>query len=794
METFMAETEESTDSAGHKKSKLKSLKLRLFGKSKKREETSRKLSQSAGDITAAEELGSDEDLMSNPGAMGSRALSHDSIFFADQTLIEAEPTRVLSQENVHVKIKALQEKLQQQKFHLGPPPTVSPSKLSEDCTSHSEQEHVDNQLVMSERHTTIQENFNKALSQMSSNPMLPTPKPVSAKPSSNALSPIEMAPLDFSSSVQFTPVLDTSAARHRLAVKPRNQRASSKRKHNTADPKALTSELINSDTLKEQKESPDIEEESERETVNTKMEDTTLMLPEPTKPVTPSKPSSIVSPQKDISILAEIPSVSTQILRPKAHRPVDVTPRPHSSFISSEVKDMSDTSGNFDIQFLRNTQNKTIDRTSAIKRPHPGSGSFHLSASKRREEEERPRSGSFTGIREHSWIKSGEKRLDTSSNISPKVDLKPVGPTLLMGREETWMTKNCLKKVESVRQPEKETIEGEAKTTFDVSAAPSTASVPAKQTVPAPINTPLVSVEAQPSKSHATSTEVSWMSMAMEKTRGLQNLFSSKFPKDFTGVQKTQGSTPNLAQTETQSQDAKFTNPPLTNAAKTDEHKSPAQIVKQFPGATAQQNMPVSSFKEERITKPVLQPISTEPVTHSVTQGNIWTSQSPLRSIRQEESTLQSTTGLSGPQSSPQPPPWSTRSLRATGLAVTQDITADSKTSTSNVEEKEGQSLWGTAVGKKAAVLEKRAEWTSSPVALQSEPIVSKETESKHTVSTPKKIPERLKEEKWIRKTADPSSVPSPSSTLQSMSDSGELSWIELAKRKSMAWSDKTMD
>lgn len=40
--------------------------------------------------------------------MGSRALSHDSIFLADQVLTDVEPARILSQENVHSKIKALQ--------------------------------------------------------------------------------------------------------------------------------------------------------------------------------------------------------------------------------------------------------------------------------------------------------------------------------------------------------------------------------------------------------------------------------------------------------------------------------------------------------------------------------------------------------------------------------------------------------------------------------------------------------------------------------------------------------------
>lgn len=40
--------------------------------------------------------------------MGSRALSHDSIFLADQVLTGTEPARVLSQENVQSKIKSLQ--------------------------------------------------------------------------------------------------------------------------------------------------------------------------------------------------------------------------------------------------------------------------------------------------------------------------------------------------------------------------------------------------------------------------------------------------------------------------------------------------------------------------------------------------------------------------------------------------------------------------------------------------------------------------------------------------------------
>lgn len=933
METFLGETEEGTDdSPGRKKSKLKVLKTRLFGKSKKAGETSsRKLSQSASDITAAKELGSNENLLCNQGVMGSRALSHDSIFLADQLTLttEPEPARVLSQENVHSKIKALQEKLQQQKFHLGPPPMIPhiipPNKQEEDETGHSEEDV--HQSEMTEKHTTMQDNLNKVLSQMSANPVLPTPslnKP--AAPKSN--SPVDEAPLDFSAPAQFTPSLDTSAARHRLSIKPRNQRASSKRRHTTVDPTGVISTLNNSETLKEEDGEPDIQEESEKRVVDLKPVEMTSVLTETKQPESTSKTPDTESSQQDIAILGKMPTVTTQILRPKSHRPADVMPRPHSSFIPSEVKGKSESSGNFDIQFLRDTQNKTwatemktkivsadpksaspgltlqstvvldeIERTAAIKRPLPGSGSFHLSvsASKRKEEEERPRSGSFTGVREHAWIKTGKKQVDTSPNISPKVDLKPSGVPLHVGREETLAIKDSLRKVDSVRQSKnkvtdtdvaetaKENEEEEGKTTFgiklrstsqsvrlraeaasnecsrsertvvnkqdtndnvdqmskkttctteetkpDVSTAPSAASFPTKQTV----SPPLGSAEAQPSQvkgvpqapqgplPHATSTEVSWMSMAMEKTKSLQNLFTSKFPRDSSGgqttthLQKTQGQTFNRAQSDTQTQDAKSSNQPLMDAAKIEvqQYKTPAQTIKQFPSSnTAQQNTPQASLLKEAQIKPTVSlPPSTESGTQSVTQGNIWTTQSPLRSVRQIEHA-----GLSSPQNTSRQPPWSTRSLKSTGQVVTpssQDTTAECRVSAANVEETGEQPVWSRSVSKKAAFLEKRAEWTSTPVevkkketpTLSEPPAQSKETnanegsETKHRESAPKRITERPTDEKWLCKAQDSCSASSPSSTpsssLQSLSDSGELSWIELAKRKSMAWSDKTMD
>ncbi|XP_073208580.1 testis-specific gene 10 protein isoform X6 [Lepidochelys kempii] len=118
------------DNSGKKKSKFKSFK-KFFGK-KKRKETlpssgsiTLKPCQSASDVTAPEsrhiDYDSEDELESHTGIMGSRALSHDSIFIPEPAQEPARPVRVFSQENVSDRIRALQLKLQHS-MKLGPPP------------------------------------------------------------------------------------------------------------------------------------------------------------------------------------------------------------------------------------------------------------------------------------------------------------------------------------------------------------------------------------------------------------------------------------------------------------------------------------------------------------------------------------------------------------------------------------------------------------------------------------------------------------------------------------------------
>ncbi|KAL0183927.1 hypothetical protein M9458_019623, partial [Cirrhinus mrigala] len=52
-------------------------------------------------------------------------------------------------------------------------------------------------------------------------------------PAPAPLSPLDPGSVDFSTPPQFISLLDNSAARHRMSIKPKNQRASAKNKRAT---------------------------------------------------------------------------------------------------------------------------------------------------------------------------------------------------------------------------------------------------------------------------------------------------------------------------------------------------------------------------------------------------------------------------------------------------------------------------------------------------------------------------------------------------------------------------------
>ncbi|XP_014006087.2 CRACD-like protein isoform X3 [Salmo salar] len=268
MDTNAGEVEDSGEElTGRKKSRFKVLKSRLLSRLKRKEnERLMKQSQSASDVTAdavaPRDNDSEDDCLGGQNTLGSRALSHDSIFLADQSQSSSEPTRVLSQENVHGRIRELQLKLQQQNMCLGPPPLLIPGKRMEDSGATSEDDGLPQsppEILFHDR--TAQGPSYKCLSQPSSRPLSPNPA-----------SPCDLQPspaVDFTSPAQYTPSLDSSAARHRMSVKPRNQRASAKGRKGPLRASRLGSESLSDldpdQPLSEREEEQDGTEDEDRE-------------------------------------------------------------------------------------------------------------------------------------------------------------------------------------------------------------------------------------------------------------------------------------------------------------------------------------------------------------------------------------------------------------------------------------------------------------------------------------------------------------------------------------------------
>ncbi|XP_055072492.2 uncharacterized protein cracdla isoform X1 [Misgurnus anguillicaudatus] len=199
---------------GERQSRLKSLKSRLFGKIRRKDGDGGVKSQSESDIMLGVE-DSEHDFCSQ-SMLGSRTLSHDSVFLAENTHSDPEPQRGLSHENIHGNIQALQMKLQQQKMHLGPPPLLLSSKRHTDLGGSAEDDDLPrlSRSISNKPHVSFQ-------------PLFPQPISTAFLPISPSNS---SSGVDFSTPPQFTSLLDNSAARHRMSIKPKNQRAGGKNK------------------------------------------------------------------------------------------------------------------------------------------------------------------------------------------------------------------------------------------------------------------------------------------------------------------------------------------------------------------------------------------------------------------------------------------------------------------------------------------------------------------------------------------------------------------------------------
>ncbi|XP_053865522.1 CRACD-like protein isoform X2 [Malaclemys terrapin pileata] len=270
MDTKLREAEGcGEDNSGKKKSKFKSFK-KFFGKRKRKEtlpssgSITLKPCQSASDVTVPESMhidyDSEDELETHTGIMGSRALSHDSIFIPEPVQEPARPVRVFSQENVSDRIRALQLKLQHS-MKLGPPPPFGiHAKRIDDAGTSSEDDGLPrsppeisllHEILSSSTATrfsdshkhpsslslagTGSEEEEQVTSGPSSRPRSTEgqlfPRHASAKTISPRTSDSSISPAaDFDTPPEFSTCLDNSAAKHKLLIKPRNQRSSKMRR------------------------------------------------------------------------------------------------------------------------------------------------------------------------------------------------------------------------------------------------------------------------------------------------------------------------------------------------------------------------------------------------------------------------------------------------------------------------------------------------------------------------------------------------------------------------------------
>ncbi|XP_074992792.1 CRACD-like protein isoform X1 [Calonectris borealis] len=288
------ETEgDGEDTSGKKKSKFKSFK-KFFGK-KKRKETSSgssslKLFQSTSDVAASHDMhinyDSEDKLETHKGIMGSRALSHDSIFIPETGQEPARPVRVFSQENVSDRIRALQLKLQPT-MKLGPPPPFGlHAKRTEDAGTSSEDDGLprsppEMSLLHGNLNSDTTTRFSDSHKHLSSLSLAGTgseeeeqvtlgpssrsrstdgqlfPRHESAKTGAPQISDSTISPAAiFDTPPELSSCLDNSAAKHKLLIKPRNQRSSKMRRF---------SQRTQSESLTDLSCTPEEEEDDEKE-------------------------------------------------------------------------------------------------------------------------------------------------------------------------------------------------------------------------------------------------------------------------------------------------------------------------------------------------------------------------------------------------------------------------------------------------------------------------------------------------------------------------------------------------
>ncbi|XP_069056964.1 capping protein-inhibiting regulator of actin dynamics isoform X1 [Pleurodeles waltl] len=202
--------------------------------------------------------------------MGTRAFSHDSIFIPDGQEENEQAAQTMSQDNIIGKVKTLQQQLVKN-IRFGQPPTAAPGKRMQD----KEEDKMnggptgDPMEVLCQMEAALSDSECKTID--SPDAVSPSRVPGAGADEEKKGTPVKPSrpkrPITGSSTIQSINLdavpravarLDNSAAKHKLSVKPKNQRQS--KKHKLAKDQEMESVV--------QKESTETHQYKERKTVN----------------------------------------------------------------------------------------------------------------------------------------------------------------------------------------------------------------------------------------------------------------------------------------------------------------------------------------------------------------------------------------------------------------------------------------------------------------------------------------------------------------------------------------------
>ncbi|XP_009873027.1 PREDICTED: uncharacterized protein KIAA1211 homolog [Apaloderma vittatum] len=185
--------------------------------------------------------------------MGSRAFSHDSIFIPDGRTESEQAIQAMSQENVLGKVKTLQQQLAKNiKFGQPPQMTISVRTMGEANTSMEEDVLLSSPMeIETQQDTVISRSGNKSTDTPGLLRTMTLPgtgyemeekiAPVkSSRPKRQFSCSGTIETINLDAVPQAVARLDNSAAKHKLAVKPKKQRMSRKHKRLTKGSQSLT--------------------------------------------------------------------------------------------------------------------------------------------------------------------------------------------------------------------------------------------------------------------------------------------------------------------------------------------------------------------------------------------------------------------------------------------------------------------------------------------------------------------------------------------------------------------------